>query len=91
MKLDIFVQFLAEAIALSTLGGLVGVGFGVMVIRVLRHAMAGVNSESAAPPQLSIPAVLVGLGFSVVIGVIAGLYPAFKAAKLDPIEALRYE
>ena len=90
-NLDIFVQFLAEAMALSTLGGLVGVGFGVFVIRVLRHAMAGVNSESAAPPQLSIPAVLVGLGFSVVIGIVAGLYPAFKAAKLDPIEALRYE
>lgn len=90
-NLDIFVQFLAEAIALSTLGGLCGVGLGVGVIRALQHVMAGVRTASAAPPLISVPAVLLGLGFSVVIGIIAGLYPAFKAAKLDPIEALRYE
>jgi ABC-type antimicrobial peptide transport system permease subunit len=85
---DIFVQFIAEAIALSTLGGIVGVSFGVLAIRAIRHAMLGTDNPS---PILSIPALLVGLGFSVFVGVVAGIYPAVKASRLDPIEALRYE
>jgi ABC-type antimicrobial peptide transport system permease subunit len=85
---DIFVQFIAEAIALSTLGGIVGVAVGVLAIRALRNAMAGGDNPA---PVLSIPAMLIGLGFSIFIGVVAGLYPAFRASRLDPIEALRYE
>jgi len=85
---DIFVQFIAEAIALSSLGGIVGVAVGVIAIRGMRQAMMGSDSPA---PVLSIPAMLIGLGFSVFIGVVAGLYPAFRASRLDPIEALRYE
>jgi len=85
---DIFVQFIAEAIALSAVGGLFGVGVGVVCIRMLRRAMMGGNT---APPMLSITAIFVGLAFSVVVGVIAGVYPAVRASRLDPIEALRYE
>jgi putative ABC transport system permease protein len=85
---DIFAQFIAEAIALSTLGGLAGVGVGVMAVRILRHWMSGQNTS---PPMVSAPAIIIGLGFSVFVGIVAGLYPAFRASRLDPIEALRYE
>jgi putative ABC transport system permease protein len=85
---DIFVQFIAEAIALSSLGGIAGVAVGVIVIRAMRQAMMGTDNPA---PVLSIPAILTGLGFSVFIGIVAGLYPAFRASRLDPIEALRYE
>ncbi len=85
---DIFAQFMAEAMALSGLGGLAGVGVGVMGIRILRHAVTDGNTPQ---PALSIPAVVVGLAFSVFVGIVAGLYPALRASRLDPIEALRYE
>jgi putative ABC transport system permease protein len=85
---DIFVQFIAEAIALSSLGGIVGVAVGVIAIRAMRQAMLGSNSPA---PVLSVPAMIIGLGFSIFIGIVAGLYPAFRASRLDPIEALRYE
>jgi ABC-type antimicrobial peptide transport system permease subunit len=85
---DIFVQFIAEAIALSTLGGIVGCTVGVLAIRALRNAMVGSDNPS---PILSLPALAIGLGFSVFIGVVAGIYPALRASRLDPIEALRYE
>ena len=85
---DIFAQFIAEAIALSTLGGLAGVAVGVMAVRIMQHAMSGGNNS---PPILSLPAILIGLGFSVFVGIVAGLYPALRASRLDPIEALRYE
>jgi ABC-type antimicrobial peptide transport system permease subunit len=85
---DIFTQFIAEAIALSMLGGLGGVAVGVTAVRVMRHLMTG---ENASPPILSAPAILIGLGFSVFVGIVAGLYPAFQASRLDPIDALRYE
>ena len=85
---DIFAQFMAEAIALSAIGGLAGVIVGVTVVRVMRHLVMG---GQFPPPVLSANAVFVGLGFSVFVGVVAGLYPAFRASRLDPIEALRYE
>jgi putative ABC transport system permease protein len=85
---DIFVQFIAEAIALSTLGGIVGCAVGVLAIRALRQALMGTDNPS---PILSLPALAIGLGFSVFIGIVAGIYPALRASRLDPIEALRYE
>jgi ABC-type antimicrobial peptide transport system permease subunit len=89
---DIFVQYIAESITLSAFGGLLGVGVGIVCVRMLRHAMgSGGGTMGSSPPVLSVPAVVIGLGFSVVVGVIAGLYPAFRASRLDPIEALRYE
>ena len=85
---DIFAQFMAEAMALSVLGGLSGVGVGVMGIRIMRHT---ITDPKATQPVVSMPAIFVGLGFSVLVGIIAGLYPALRASRLDPIEALRYE
>lgn len=83
---DVFVQFVAEATTLSLIGGLCGAAFGVGLIKHLQKVMA-----DSSPPILSPNAVLVGFSISVAIGVLSGLYPALKASRLDPIEALRYE
>ena len=83
-KRDILIQFLIEAVTISALGGLLGVGLG----------MAG---GWAASSLIRIDVVHSGdmialaLGFSVLIGIVFGIYPANKAAKLNPIDALRYE
>ena len=83
---DILVQFLIEAITLSLLGGVVGVllGWGL-----------GILGAKAIPgfPAAHVPlwAVGLGFGFAGLVGVISGTYPAYKAATLDPIDALRYE
>jgi putative ABC transport system permease protein len=83
---DIFIQFIAEAIALSLIGGVAGLICGSGVIRFLQHALA-----ASSPPILSVWAIVVGFTISVAIGIISGLYPALQASRLDPIEALRYE
>ena len=86
---DIFVQFIAESVALATMGGAIGVLGGVGAVRFMDHLMKG--GDNFPPPQVSTMAIVVGFGFSVVVGIVAGLYPAFRASRLDPIEALRYE
>lgn len=83
---NIFLQFLAEAVALSMLGGAVGASIGCGVIKILQTVLA-----KSVPPQISPMAIAVGFGFSVATGLLAGLYPAWRAARLDPIVALRYE
>ncbi len=82
-KIDIIIQFLLEAMTLTSLGGLVGIGFGFLVSFILK----AIKFPSAIPMMW----VGIGFGVSVSIGLIFGLYPAVKAARLDPIEALRYE
>ncbi|MHB8419454.1 MAG: ABC transporter permease [Myxococcales bacterium] len=81
---DVLMQFLVEALALSTTGGLAGVAIGLG---------AGFwGSQRLGWPLVVQPAVIaIAVGFSGVVGVIFGLYPAYKASRLDPIEALRYE
>ena len=80
---DIMQQFLGEAIALCLLGGLIGMIFGIGGAFVIALA-------ANWPPLISIWTVLVAMGFSVVIGVFFGLYPASRAASLSPAEALRH-
>lgn len=81
-KSDILTQFLAEAMLLSGLGGLIGVGVGVG---------AGQLRGAGMNPVVSPSSVVLSFGVSVLIGIFFGLYPASRAARLTPIEALRFE
>jgi putative ABC transport system permease protein len=81
---EILVQFLAEAAALTSVGGILGVilGAGIGVT---------VNLATGFPVSLPLWAFALGLGFSATVGIVAGMVPAVRASRLDPIEALRYE
>ncbi|MFO1488289.1 MAG: ABC transporter permease [Verrucomicrobiota bacterium] len=81
---DILVQFLVEAVTLSAIGGIIGIGLGVGASQIV--------AQTTGWPTLT-PISWVGIASlsSAVVGVISGFYPAWKASKLDPIEALRYE
>ena len=81
---DIRLQFLIEAVTLSLLGGLIGVLAGVGAARLVA-IVADFNAI------VSVGSILLAFGVSSVIGIFFGLYPAHKAAALNPIEALRYE
>lgn len=83
---DIFFQFLAESVTLSIFGGLIGILLGVGSIKIFQVIM-----EEFPPPVFSSLALITGFSFSALVGILAGLYPAFMASRLDPIEALRYE
>jgi putative ABC transport system permease protein len=80
----VLVQFLIEAIALSALGGILGILVGV-------GASAIVASKGGLPVHVSPASIGLAFGFSAAIGIFFGFYPARKASRLDPIEALRYE
>ena len=84
-KTDIVLQFLFEAMTLSGMGGL----FGVIIAAILSWMIVLLIPE--LPAAIPLWAVVTGLGVSIAIGLIFGVWPARKAAMLDPIEALRYE
>jgi len=81
---DILIQFLVEALVMSIVGGVVGLVLG-WAVSVL------VSRYGGWTPTLSMFSVVVGIGFSSAVGLVFGIYPAMKAAKLNPVEALRYE
>jgi putative ABC transport system permease protein len=80
----ILLQFLLEAIVLTIIGGLVGVGIGTGAAKLFSNLMEW-------PTQLSMESYAIAVGFSTLVGIVFGFYPAWRASRLDPIEALRYE
>jgi putative ABC transport system permease protein len=83
-KKDIMLQFLTESLILCLIGGAIGMTLGI-TLGWLAGKLINVS------PGISIQTILISFGFSSAVGIFFGLYPANKAAKLDPIEALRYE
>jgi putative ABC transport system permease protein len=81
---DVLRQFLVEAVVLSLIGGAMGIGVGMLGARMIADSFQW-------PTRVSSDAVLVAFGCSAAIGVFFGYYPARRAARLDPIEALRFE
>jgi len=81
---DVLRQFLVEAIALCIAGGAVGILLG-------RGVSVAISALLNWPTLPSIPAIIASVAVAVTVGVIFGYYPAWKASRLDPIEALRYE
>ncbi|GIW82796.1 MAG: ABC transporter substrate-binding protein [Gemmatales bacterium] len=87
---DITSQFLLEAVAQTSLGGLVGVAVGLLVVFALPPLVWYFGGRNL-PAKLHVPSVFLSLGVSVGVGILFGWYPARRAARLDPIEALRHE
>ena len=84
VRRDIVQQFLTEAMTLSGIGGIIGVATGLAIAGVVR-------AVSPLPTTTPLWSIVVGLLVSISIGLFFGIYPAYKAARLDPVEALRYE
>jgi ABC-type antimicrobial peptide transport system permease subunit len=80
---DILWQFLVEALVLCMIGGMTGIVFG-------RTAAITVRRWNI-PTETSIPAIIISVCVAAAVGLVFGFYPAWKASRLDPIEALRYE
>jgi len=84
VKRDIVTQFLTEAMTLSGIGGAIGVAVGLAIAAVVRNV-------SPLPTTTPLWSIAVGLLVSISIGLFFGIYPAYQAARLDPVDALRYE
>ena len=82
---DIILQFLLEASVLTSLGGVAGILFGWIISLISRLVFPSL------PAEVPLWAAVVGIVVSVSVGLFFGIWPAYKAARLDPVEALRYE
>jgi putative ABC transport system permease protein len=88
---DILRQFLTESVLLSSLGGIVGIALGIGASVGITYAINYFSKDAKWPVTVSLPAALIALIFAAAVGIFFGYYPARRASKLDPIEALRYE
>jgi putative ABC transport system permease protein len=83
---DILIQFLVEALIISLLGGGFGLLLGVMTADLLDKVMQGMFQT-----EITVSVLLIALATTMFVGIVSGIYPAYKASRLDPVEALRYE
>jgi putative ABC transport system permease protein len=83
---DVFLQILAESTVIGIIGGVLGLGAAVLLLELL-----GNLAPLESPPVIEPSAILISVGFATAVGVLSGLYPAWRASRLDPITALRYE
>jgi len=88
-KSDIMIQFLTESSLLSLFGGLLGIALGWLIAFIVGQIAAA--SDTNIVPVVGIDAILMATLFSAAVGLFFGLYPANRAASLQPVEALRYE
>ena len=97
---DIIAQFLVEAVVQTSVGGICGVVLGLGMVFTVpalwtwlakKSMFAGWFASPTLPAEVHVPSIFLSLGVSIVVGVVFGLYPAWRAAKLDPIEALRHD
>jgi putative ABC transport system permease protein len=86
---DILLQFLTESSLLSLFGGLIGIGLGWTIAFIVGRIAAANNTPFS--PTISLQSILLATIFSTAVGLFFGLYPANRAASLEPVEALRYE
>ena len=84
-KSDILIQFLIEALMLTGIGGIIGILFGILIIKFI------IGAVDMITPVYSVPWMIASFTIALVIGVVFGIFPAYKAAKLNPIDALRNE
>lgn len=88
-KSDILIQFLTESSVLSLIGGLIGIGLGWTISLIVGQIAA--RSGTPINPRIGLDIILLATLFSTAVGLFFGLYPANRAANLEPVEALRYE
>lgn len=88
LRQDIMIQFLVESMVLSLLGGLIGVAFGWGIAALMGSIQI---SGTAITPVVGLDSILLATMFSMAVGLFFGIYPATRAARLQPVEALRYE
>jgi putative ABC transport system permease protein len=88
-KMDILIQFLTESSLLSLFGGLIGIGFGWLLSFTVGQIAAA--NDTPINPTIGLNAVLLATMFSTAVGLFFGIYPANRAANLEPVEALRHE
>ncbi|HEY4717388.1 MAG TPA: FtsX-like permease family protein, partial [Anaerolineales bacterium] len=88
-KRDILIQFLAESSLLSLVGGILGILLGWLIAVAVGAIAAAAQAE--INPVISLDSILLATLFSMAVGLFFGLYPANRAANLEPVEALRYE
>ncbi|NUQ65696.1 MAG: ABC transporter permease [Pirellulales bacterium] len=88
---DILRQFLVESVLLSTIGGIVGLGLGIAASAGATQVINSLINGTPWPVVISLKAAALAIVFSAAVGIFFGYYPARRASRLDPIEALRYE